>query len=106
MVDSNVREEIKKIVLQYAEQVNKEFKLKEIYLYGSYIKGNHTEDSDIDVAVVAENFTGDLVEDTFRLMKLRRKIDYRIEPHPFLVDDFHENNPEAKEVIKSGLKVV
>ncbi len=40
--------------------------------------------SDIDVAVVGDNFTGDPVEDILTHMRMRRKIDYRIEPRPFL----------------------
>ena len=48
-----------------------------------FAKGTHSPESDIDIAVVADNFSGDPIEDAMLLMKLRRKIDYRIEPHPF-----------------------
>ena len=37
--------------------------LKDLYLYG-YSKGNHTEDSDIDIAVVVERMSDDYFEDT------------------------------------------
>jgi len=105
MADPIDREQIKQIALKYAEYLKKEYKLRGVYIYGSSARGNFTEDSDIDIAVVAEDFTGDLVEDTFRLMQLRRKVDYRIEPHPFLVECFNENHPEAREVMETGIRI-
>jgi len=106
MVNSNDREQIRKIVLQYSEFLQKEYKLCGIYLFGSYAKGNYVEDSDIDIAVIAEDFTGDLVEDTFRLMRLRRNVDHRIEPHPFTAELFNEDNPEAREVMETGIRII
>ena len=40
---------------------------------------------------MADGFSGDLVEDTFKLMKIRRNVDKRIEPHPFCVEDFNDD---------------
>jgi len=100
------REQIDRIVLSFAEYLKQIYKIQGVYLFGSYAKGNFDKNSDIDIAVVAEDFTGDLIEDTFRLMKLRRKIDNRIEPHPFKVEDFNEYNPVAREVMETGNKIV
>jgi predicted nucleotidyltransferase len=105
MADFVDRGQINQIALKYAEYLKKEYKLCGVYVYGSYAKGNFTADSDIDIAVVAEDFTGDLVEDTFRLMKLRRKVDYRIEPRPFMAELFNESNPEAREVMETGIRI-
>jgi hypothetical protein len=38
-------------------------------------------------------------------MKLRRKFDNRIEPHPFSESDFNTSNPLAKEILKNGLEI-
>ena len=100
------RQQIKQVILKYADNLKKQYHIKGIYLYGSYAKGNSTEESDIDLAVVSDDFTGDLIEDTFRLMQLRRKIDYRIEPRPFSASDFNEENPDAREVIQTGVRIV
>jgi predicted nucleotidyltransferase len=72
------------------------------YVYGSYAKATQKADSDIDIAVVADGLSGDAVDDTWRLMKLRRSIDTRIEPHPFLPCDFTEANPMVAEVMRRG----
>ncbi|WP_366923739.1 nucleotidyltransferase domain-containing protein [Metallumcola ferriviriculae] len=74
------------------------------YVYGSYIRGNFDEDSDIDIAVVSDEFTGDVIDDRFRLMKFRRKVDIRIEPHPFSLIDFNDN-PLSKGILQDGVKL-
>jgi len=86
--------------------VKKDFLLQQMFLFGSTASGTAGEDSDIDIAVVADDFTGDAVEDIFRLMKSRRKIDLRIEPHAFLSSEFHAGNPLAAEIIRTGIRIV
>lgn len=100
------REKIEKIAKQYAELVKTEISIDSVYLYGSYAKGTDSEDSDIDIAVVGEDFIGDPVEDTLKLMKLRRKIDKRIEPHPFKSIDFDISNPYVLEIINTGIRII
>jgi predicted nucleotidyltransferase len=106
MADIHLEKQINEVALQYAELLKDHFQLHSLYVYGSYANGKFTEDSDIDIAVIAEGFSGDIAEDTFQLMKVRRGVDTRIEPHPFLVEDFHENNPLANEVLRSGIRII
>ena len=75
-----------------------------IYLFGTVVRGEMREDSDIDVAVVLENIN-DFFEVQMLLMRLRRKIDLRIEPHPINIKDFNENNPFAHEIVTTGLEI-
>ena len=105
-VDRQQDEMIREIARRYADALQKEFDLLGLYVYGSYAKGTQRADSDIDIAVVADAFTGDTVEDTWHLMKLRRGVDIRIEPHPFLPSDFTEANPAALEVMRTGIRIV
>lgn len=97
---------IEDIVKEYAELVRKELNVSSIYLYGSYVKGTYSEDSDIDIAVVGENFVGDPIEDTLKLMKIRRKVDNRIEPHPFRNCDFDLSNPYVEEIVRTGIRII
>jgi predicted nucleotidyltransferase len=106
MADINNREIASIIAKRFAEFIKQNYNLHSVYLYGSFAKGNYSEDSDIDIAVVAEGFTGDVVEDTFQLMKLRRHIDNRIEPHPFSLKDFTKTNPMVQEIIETGIKII
>jgi predicted nucleotidyltransferase len=56
------------------------YDLKALYLYGSYSRGNQHEDSDIDVAVVVNSFSGNYLKNLSFLWGLRQQIDTRIEP--------------------------
>jgi len=55
--------------------------------------------------VISDEFNGDIVDDTIKLMRIRRKVDNRIEPHPFLAKDFNENNPFVRELMSNNIKV-
>lgn len=100
MASNNNYPEIDVIATQYADLVKKEMKVESIYLFGSYTNGTPNQDSDIDIAVIADDFSGDVLEDTLWLMKIRRKVDLRIEPHAMKAD-----NPFIKEVIATGRKI-
>ncbi|MCL4514292.1 MAG: nucleotidyltransferase domain-containing protein [Firmicutes bacterium] len=106
MADRQTQYMIREIARKYADVLRREINLLGLYVYGSYARGEQDQDSDIDIAVVADDFTGDMVEDTFRLMKLRRQVDTRIEPHPFRQSDFTEKNPMAREVMRTGIRIV
>ncbi|OFY88036.1 MAG: nucleotidyltransferase, partial [Bacteroidetes bacterium RIFCSPLOWO2_12_FULL_31_6] len=75
-----------------------------IILFGSYTKGTQTENSDIDIAIVFKDFK-DTLNMQLELMRLRRKIDSRIEPHPFREIDFNASNPVVYEILKYGLEL-
>jgi predicted nucleotidyltransferase len=91
-----------KTALQYIDQIPKEWGLKKSYLFGSYAQGNPNEDSDIDIAIVFEN-QHDFYFNQLLLMKLRRNIDLRIEPHPIHEKDFTADNPFAYEIQRTGI---
>jgi uncharacterized protein len=69
------------------------------------VRGNYNEDSDIDIAVVFKDYNSH-IEIQLELMRLRRNIDSRIEPHPFRESDFDMSNPMAYEIIKHGQELL
>jgi predicted nucleotidyltransferase len=79
--------------------------VREVYLFGSYANGKADEWSDIDLAIVTDSFIGDRFDFRFMLTKLARSIDPDIEPHPYLLSEFNENNPVAGEIIRSGERI-
>ena len=51
------RQAIKKIIERYKEELkNLGINTKQVILYGSYAKGSHREESDIDLIVVSDDF--------------------------------------------------
>lgn len=96
------KEQAIKLAQRYKEAVAKRLPLKALYLYGSYSKGNYTEDSDIDIAVVLERLSDDYFEDTPLLWKLKRSINNLIEP-VLLTEDM--NNPLYADILKTGIQI-
>ncbi|NOU46076.1 MAG: nucleotidyltransferase domain-containing protein [Bacteroidales bacterium] len=92
------------IAQQYANAVNANYGNIRIILFGSYAKGNYNEDSDIDIAVVFKDYSN-LMDMQLQLMRLRRKIDSRIEPHPFRESEFELSNPIVNEIVKYGQEI-
>ena len=89
------------IATEYANAVKSKYDSVRIILFGSYAKGNFNADSDIDIAVVLKDYNN-LIDTQLDLMRLRRKIDSRIEPHPFREKDFTITNPIVNEIVKFG----
>lgn len=92
------------IASRYADAVKSKYGFVKIILFGSYAKGNFNEDSDIDIAVILEDYNN-LKDIQLDLMRLRRKIDSRIEPHPFREKDFNITNPIVNEIVKYGQNI-
>jgi predicted nucleotidyltransferase len=89
---------------RYANAVKTKYDFIKIILFGSYAKGNYNDDSDIDIAVVLKDYKN-LMDIQLDLMRLRRNIDSRIEPHPFREKDFEISNPIVNEIIKHGQEI-
>jgi predicted nucleotidyltransferase len=107
MAEKKDKKLIFKSIQKYVNELRKRnINIVAAYLFGSYAKGEATEWSDIDVALLTKKFIGDSFDFKFLLMKIARDIDIDIEPHPYLVDEFNEDNPFAIEVIRTGEKVV
>jgi uncharacterized protein len=92
------------ITKKYAQAVKAKYKFVKIILFGSYAKGNFHKESDIDIAVILKEYDN-LIDTQLDLMRLRRKIDSRIEPHPFREKDFDISNPLVHEIVTYGVEV-
>ncbi|MDI6791608.1 MAG: nucleotidyltransferase domain-containing protein [bacterium] len=97
---------IMKVIIKYLDLLRKNnISFEQVYLYGSYAKGNPQEDSDIDLAIIAEEWLPDIFDAQFELMKLGRKVDTRIEPHPLRKSDLDKTNPYIREVVMIGKEI-
>ncbi len=94
------------LVKRYIAELEKNrIPVKKANLSGSYVKGRATAESDIDVALISDVFSGDRFKDRQRIILLRRKIDSRIEPLPFTSEDFDNGGMLAEEIKKNGILV-
>ena len=93
------REEIMEKVRQLLETLRAEgLNTTAAYIYGSQTRGTSHRDSDIDVAIVSPDLSGDRLEDWCRLNKLATQIDVRMEVLGFRPEQFRDEHPVAWEV--------
>lgn len=98
--------EIMEIVEKYVEKVCENYQIEAIILFGSYAKGTWHEDSDIDIAIITNDIKNNIFDEELKLVKLRRKIDTRIEPHLISIEDYKNvETPLIQEIIDTGIKV-
>ena len=88
---------------QYAAAVAKEFDPAAVVLYGSHAKGMAHEDSDIDVAVIFNGFSGDWLTVASSLWRIAENISLSIEP--VLLDRTQDKSGFADNILKTGYMV-
>jgi len=95
------------IVTKYIEELEKnKIHIIEAFIFGSHAKGKTKPESDIDVALISNAFTGNRFEDRRKIVPFRRKIDSRIEPIPFKPEDFNNGGTLAEEIKRSGVSIL
>lgn len=105
MAERTINKEILNSINEYIKEIKKHYNVTAIILFGSYAKGTENEYSDIDIAVILEDFE-DIYDCMANLMGMTWDIDARIEPHPIKKKDFDEESDYfIKEVINTGIKV-
>jgi len=102
-MDQGAAIEIVKKYIRYLKE-NK-FNIQKAYLFGSYVTGKYHDDSDIDLALIMNNLPNSFIAQV-ELMKIGRKFDTRIEPHPFEESDFNSTNPFANEILNKGIQII
>ena len=105
MVKKAINRNIRKSIDKFVEEIKKKYNVTAIILFGSYAKGTENENSDIDIAVISNEFE-DIYDCMAILMGMTWDIDARIEPHPITDEDYNNVlNPFVQEVIDTGIKV-
>ena len=87
----------------YKKLLSKHMKFDELIMFGSYAGGTQDEESDIDVAIVLDETSGDFFATRPILWKISREIDDRIEP--VLLERKHDDSGFLQEVMKTGIKI-
>ena len=95
------KKEVRKIVEKYADVVVKELAPVAIVLYGSYAKNRATDNSDIDVAVIFSEFSGNRIEASKRLWRIAWDSEGYIEP--VILESLHDPSGFVSEVRNHGI---
>ncbi|MDR2835129.1 MAG: nucleotidyltransferase domain-containing protein [Bacteroidales bacterium] len=105
MLDRNV---VINIVENYAKDIESHgITLQHVYLFGSFAKGTQHEWSDIDVALVSDEFVGFPYFDKKLFPYIGLKKPYiRIETKTYNTDYFNEGDPFINEIKKTGIEII
>ncbi|MFA6570089.1 MAG: nucleotidyltransferase domain-containing protein [Bacteroidota bacterium] len=78
--------------------------IKKAYLFGSYARNQQRDYSDIDLAIVGDNFLGVGPEDI--KLFLGTLVDFKmIHAKTYATADFEEGDPFLEEIIKTGFEI-
>ncbi|RMH74741.1 MAG: nucleotidyltransferase domain-containing protein [Calditrichaeota bacterium] len=100
-----VATDIEDKVRRFLRLASGKIRIVQAYLFGSSAKGTRHEWSDIDIAIVSPDFSGDPFEDSKLFFPFILQVDRAIEVHPFRPEAFTEANPFVKEILASGVPV-
>lgn len=90
-------------LIKYKLLVSEHFDIDKVILYGSYARGNQSEESDIDVAVVVNSIDEAYFSYAPLLWKLRRQVDDRIEP--VLIEKDKDYSGFLQEIMLTGIVI-
>ena len=94
-------------VRRFAEEVkNQGVQLRRVILFGSHATGQAREWSDVDIALVADDFIGVSFEDIKRFIDVTiQKPYFQFEFHTFNTTDFEKGDPFVDEIKRTGIAV-
>jgi predicted nucleotidyltransferase len=94
------------LVKSFIKEVKAEgIHLDHAILFGSMSRNTQREDSDIDVALVSDQFTGIGFLDIPLFVKVLRKY-YIIQPKTFSEKDFNNGDAFAEEIKRTGIEII
>ncbi len=106
---NNISLKIVTILREYVRQIIASIDVKEMYVFGSIVKGSYREDSDVDIAIISEEELS--AKERILLEKIGEKIEKRfgreIQAHFFTEKEFKNSEGGVVEQIKrDGIMLV
>ena len=92
----NIAEAARRLIAEAGKPVK-------VILFGSYARGTAGKWSDIDIALVSPSFSGVSFYDNKMLIPFMLRVDSRLELHLYRPEDFTEDDPFVKEIVKTGV---
>lgn len=98
--------DLSKIITELNDIISKQYStFKGSYLYGSRVKGNHKDDSDIDLILIFENKLNhrQSLDLAGLICNIEYKYDVFIDYHPMTIEELNLNPVFSHEVINKGM---
>lgn len=104
MVEERIREAVS-LIKDFLKARN--IKAERIVIFGSYVKGTHREDSDLDIAIISEDFTGKDIFQKAEMLKglkwhLVERFNLPFDIVPISLEEWQRSSSLIVEFIKEG----
>lgn len=104
---AQVAASIRKTLKEYIRELEKRnIHIHSAYLFGSYARGKAHEWSDLDIALVSDDFEGVRFLDREKIAAATLEVDSRISPLPFRTADFTPDDLFVQEILRTGIRIV
>lgn len=101
-----IPEQIQGIIIDYVKKIKSQIPIDKVILFGSYAKGGHTIDSDIDIAVFSDYFKDMAGVDAFKFLFLQTlEYDVDMQPLAFTTEDYKRPIGIVGEIINTGIEI-
>jgi uncharacterized protein len=101
-IPAKIRKTISKYIRALKEN---DVNVDQAVLFGSYARGNYSEWSDIDLAVVSKAFEGSWIKDRKKIRAITLSISSDIQVLPYRPEDFVPDDPFIREIIETGIRL-
>ena len=104
---ADIPNQVQRIISQYLALLKAHgFQIQDAILFGSYARGSAGQESDIDLALVSNEFEGVRFTDKNKIRKLTISTSLDLEVLPFNPRDFTPSDPLVKEILDTGIRVI
>jgi|SRR6056297_2807383 len=96
--------EIEAIVNRYIHVLEKSnIHIQEAILFGSYASQKYDKWSDIDIALISDDFEGVRFRDKEKIRKITLSVSSLLSPLPFKTENFSDDDPFVHHIKETGL---
>jgi len=96
--------EVKALVYKYIQALEKsDFHIQKAILFGSHVFQNYDEWSDIDIAIISDDFEGVRLKDKEKIRKITLSVSPMLSPLPFNTENFSDDDPFVRHIKETGL---
>lgn len=102
----NIPDTIREVITNYLKSLDAHhIRIRKVVLFGSYVTGKANEWSDIDVALVSDDFEENWFKDRNRIRRLTLAVDNRLSPVPYRPESLLAPDPFFKKILETGIAI-
>jgi uncharacterized protein len=99
-----IPDSVREIINNYLKSLEaNHIRSRKVVLFGSYVTGMADEWSDIDIALVSDDFEGDWFKDRNRIRRLTLAVDNRLSPVRYRPESVLAPDPFFKKILETGI---